>query len=73
MTGIQATISVSKEDLGNVWLTYRCETCSDTSEVDPTFFENSGTPICGNDSCEDEGGDMTVEQVHVSLIVRAER
>ena len=30
-----------------VILCWKCPECGDTAEVDPTFFQDSGTPMCG--------------------------
>lgn len=40
-----------------VLLIWRCATCGMTAEVPPTFFEESGTPICHSDR-ECDGNDM---------------
>ena len=31
----------------NVILCWKCPECGDTTEVNPTFFQDSGTPMCG--------------------------
>lgn len=53
------------DDLGDIELIYVCESCGDQASVDPTFFEQSGTPICGNYDCKGEGDDMTILCVRI--------
>lgn len=64
---IEATIVVDEFSLGNVTLNYICPECNEMVGVDPNFFENAGTPICGNEECDNEGDDMTVMSVHVTV------
>lgn len=55
-------VQLDEHELGKVKLTYLCDSCLVEAEVDPTFFETSGTPICS-----DCGEDMNVTQVEVVL------
>ena len=57
-----ASIIISEDNLGAITLNYICENDGEMAEVDPTFFEHSGSPVCGE--C---GEDMTVFSAVVSI------
>ena len=54
------TIHFDRNELDNIQLTYRCDHCDTTETVEPTFFEQSGTPVCFR--CD---GDMEIFQAAV--------
>jgi hypothetical protein len=60
MYEVQAVITLTDEYLGNISIRFYCDSCHEIAEVDPTFFQESGTPCCGNDSCRLVGEDMEV-------------
>ncbi len=67
MATIETTITLGEDELSNVRLMFVCETCNEQAEVDPTFFQNSGNPICSglDDSYDCDGDDMIVYAVTV--------
>ena len=67
MYEVKANINLSDDQLGNISLRYYCDGCHEIVTVDPTFFQESGTPICGNDSCQLEGEDMEVIDMPLDL------
>ncbi len=45
-----------------VILCWKCPECGDTADVDPTFFQDSGTPMCSE--CD---VDMVYVKTHIQL------
>ena len=41
---------------------WKCECCGDTAEVNPTFYAEAGTPMCGE--CDD---DMVYVKTQIQL------
>ena len=66
-------IHIPCDQLGRIMLTFVCErpseepgVCSGPAEVDPTFFQESGEPLCG---C---GNDMIVDTAQINPMVQWE-
>lgn len=68
MASIRTFITLGEDELGNIDLVFVCEGCSETANVDPTFFQTSGNPICGNEECPTEGDDMVAFAAHITVI-----
>lgn len=55
-------VRVPDTEVRHVW---RCPTCKKTVTLPPTFYADSGTPICTNFDCEFEGGDLEYRYTEV--------
>jgi hypothetical protein len=50
---------------GSVGIVHVCEVCDAEAHWNPSDFANSGTPICGNEDCDNEGEDMPYTRTYL--------
>ena len=55
-------VQISSNQLDNIELHHRCESCDHTATVTPSFFQHAGNPVCGE--CEE---DMVITSATVKV------